>query len=323
MKTAFYFVGAAAAALLAATTAAAQFVPQPEPSNMSAPRMPEQYWAAKPTTPTPYTAPNKVHWKLSEILASHRGQTDWVQPLVRNAEQEADYISLGVGKKTKPMMYGDDRVTWIVQDGAMRVSVEGREPFIATKGFMVSIPFRNVYSIETVGDKPSLRFEVRTTGSVPLYPASVTPDPYPGRTYVKVTGTPGPAKIGTGGSENPLYVDFLKDIAVGDKPHNAKFVWDDNFTSNILRGRAAASVPPDTALGHFHVDWTEFWFIMEGKIGYKIEGFPYFETEQGDVVTAAEGRWHRAGNSPNSPMSTRIPFNPRPPILHNFEPPAH
>jgi hypothetical protein len=37
------------------------------------------------------------------------------------------------------------------------------------------------------------------------------------------------------------------------------------------------------------------------------------------VMTAAQGRWHRAGNDPSAPWSTRVPFNPRPPILHNFD----
>ncbi len=315
---AIVYLGAAVAALLTASTAAAQFMPQNEPMPVSAPKMPEQFWSPKPTTSTPYAAPNRVHWKLKEILAAHRGQTDWVQPLVRNPEQEADYVSLGAGKKTKAKMYADDRVVWIVQDGAMKVSIAGAEPFTATKGFMVSVPFRHLYTIETVGDKPSLRFEVRQAHALPLYPLSESPDAVPGRTYMKVTGQPGPANIGT---SNPLYVDFNKQIAVGDQTYGGKFVWDDHWTSNILRGKAAP-VPPATNRGHFHVDWTEFWFIMEGKIGYQIEGFPYFEADQGDVVTAAQGRWHRAGNSPLTPMSTRIPFNPRPPILHNFEPPA-
>ncbi|RAK51275.1 cupin domain-containing protein [Phenylobacterium deserti] len=318
---AIFKLGAAVAALLTAgamaTGAAAQFTPQKEDMPTTAQSMPQEYWAPKPTTATPYRAPNKAHWKLSEILASHRGKTDWTQPIIRNAEQEADYISLGVGKKTKARMYADDRVVWIVQDGAMRVTIEGMEPFVATKGFMVSVPFRHAYSMETVGDKPSLRFEVRQTGSIPLYPLTETPDPYPGRTYVRARGTPGPAVL----TENPIAVDFFKQIASGNEPYNGKFVWDDHWTTNILRGKEQA-MPPATNKGHFHVDWTEFWFVMEGRIGYLIEGVPYFEAEPGDIVTAAEGRWHRAANAPGAPMSTRIPFNPRPPILHNWEP-AH
>ena len=304
---------AAVVALLAAP-ASAQFAGREDPMPVTAPKLADAYWSAKPTKPTPYVAPNKVHWKLSEILAAHRGQSDWVQPIIRNPEQDADYISLGAGKKTKRRMYADDRVVWIVQDGAMRVSIDGVEPFVATKGFMVNVPFRHFYSIETVGDKPSLRFEVRQAGSPPLYPADETPDPFPGRTYMKVTGSPGPAKDR---DTNPIYVDFWKQIGNSDKPYNGKFVWDDHFTSNILRGKAQP-IAPATNRGHFHVDWTEFWFVMEGKIGYQIEGYPYFEAEQGDIVTAQKGRWHRPSAAPDAPISTRIPFNPRPVILHNF-----
>lgn len=316
------YLATTAAVAFFATTASAQFVPVNKPP-VNGPRMEQQFWAPKPTALPPYVAPNKPIWRLSEILAAHKGQSDWTQPVVRNRQQESDYISLGVGKSTKPKFYADDRIVFVIWDGTAKVTIDGVEPFTATKGFMVSVPFRHVYSIENVGDKPVLRFEVRHTGELPLYPTSVTPDPLPGITYMKVTGTPGPALIGNKPDDNPIYVDFFKDVAVGDKPSNAKFVWDDNFTSNILRGKGGP-VAPDSNKGHFHADWTEFWLIMEGKIGYKLEGMDYFVADPGDVVTAVQGRWHRAGNDPSAPMSTRIPFNPRPQILHNFDiaPPA-
>ena len=314
MKSKLY-LAAAAMALLVPMAASAQFLGTNEEKTTSN-AYPQNFWSAKPTKMTPYVAPNRPHWKLSEILASHKGQTDWVQPIVRNREQEADYISMGAGGKTKRQFFADDRMIFIVQSGAIRVTIEGTAPFTATKGFFVNVPFRHMYTLETTSSTPSLRFEVRAAGSPPLYALTETPDAYPGRTYVKVRGTPGPAKE----DSNPLYVDYMKEFNGSEKAYGDKFVWDDHFTSNILRGKAAASVPPDTALGHFHVDFTEFWFIMEGKIGIKIEGMPYFTTEPGDIMNAAQGRWHRAGNDPGAPWSTRVPFNPRPPILHNFEP---
>jgi mannose-6-phosphate isomerase-like protein (cupin superfamily) len=204
---------------------------------------------------------------------------------------------------------------FIVQSGALRVTIEGTLPFTATKGFMVNVPARHIYALETVGDAPSLRFEARQAGAPPLYPGSEEPTPYPGRVYVKARGTPG---AWADRETNPIYFDFLKNVADG-KPIGGAFIRDDHFVANLVRGKGVP-VPPDSNKGHFHVNATEFWFIMEGKLGYKIEGFPYFEADQGDVVTAAKGRWHRATNSPNSPISTRIPINPRPPILHNFEP---
>lgn len=303
-----------AVAMLTPVSAPAQFVGQ-ENMAVTRPDMPGQYWAPKPTVPTPYVAPNKPHWKLSEILAAHKGQSDWVQPLVRNKDQEADYIAMGPGRKTKAKMWPDDRLVFIVWDGSIKVSIDGYEPFVATKGFLVNVPFRHLYTLENVGATAALRFEVRHNGSEPVYPASEKPDPVPGMTYVKVTERPGPAKEK---DSNPIYVDYMKEFYGTNKSYGGKFVWDDDFTSNILRGRGAP-VPPDSNKGHFHIGWTEFWFIMEGHIGMKVEGLPYFVCDPGDVMIAAQGRWHRAGDDPSAPWSTRIPFNPRPPILHNYE----
>ena len=187
------FLATIAAPLLMPLPVSAQFLGQEE-LPVTKPEMTGQFWAAKPTNMTPYVAPNRPHWKLSEILAAHKGQSDWVQALVRNKDQEADYISMGAGEKTKMKMWPDDRLVFIVWSGSIKVSIDGYEPFTATKGFMVNVPFRHMYALENVGSTPALRFEVRETGSTPVYPASETPDPAPGMTYVKVTEQPGPAK---------------------------------------------------------------------------------------------------------------------------------
>ena len=310
-----YFLTVAAVALLLPGAASAQFLGKEE-NPVTSNRMEGVYWGPKPATMTPYVAPNKPVWRLKEILAAHKGQTDWVQPIIRNKDQVADYISMGAGVTTKKKMWPDDRIIFIVWDGSIKVSIEGYEPFVATKGFMVNVPFRHLYTLENVGSTPALRFEVRQNGSEPLYPEDVQPDPIKGVNYVKVKASPGPAKEK---DSNPIYVDYMKELNGTDKRYGGKFVWDDHFTSNILRGTAAKEVPPDTSKGHFHIGWTEFWFVMEGSIGIKIEGVPYFKTEFGDIITAAQGRWHRAGNDPSAPWSTRIPINPRPPIMHNFD----
>ena len=43
--------------------------------------------------------------------------------MVRNPEQDADYVSLGAGKKTKPRFFADDRIMFIVWDGSLRVTI--------------------------------------------------------------------------------------------------------------------------------------------------------------------------------------------------------
>src|SRR5690349_7585887 len=92
MKSKF-MIAAAAIALLMPLAASAQFLGKNEEKTTSN-AYPQNSLSPKPTKLNPYVAPNKPHWKLSEILASHRGQTDWVQPIVRNKHQEADYISM-------------------------------------------------------------------------------------------------------------------------------------------------------------------------------------------------------------------------------------
>ena len=67
-------------------------------------------WAAKPVPPTVYESPNRLIWRLSEILAAHQGQASWRLPVVKTRDFEADWISMAPGEKTKTVFYADDRV---------------------------------------------------------------------------------------------------------------------------------------------------------------------------------------------------------------------
>jgi len=312
MKARLLFAACALAVL--AGPAAAQFLGD-SGADVVEPRMIGKFWASKPTIMSPYVAPNRPHWKLSEILLAHKGESDWIQPIIRNKDQVADYISMSPGARTKLMMWPDDRIIFIVWGGSLKVSIEGYPAFVATKGFMVNVPYRHMYTLESVGTEPALRFEVRQNGATPIYPADVKPDPIPGRKYVLVTERPGQPKIEP---TNPIYLDYMKVFNGTNKAYGGKFVRDDHFLCNILRGKGEP-VPPDSDKGHFHIGWNEFWFVMEGRIGLKLEGEKYFTAEPGDVLLATEGRFHRLGDDPSAPWSTRVPINPRPPILHNFE----
>ena len=74
-------------------------------------------------------------------------------------------------KRPVPQFYGDDRTVWVVWGGKIRFTIKGQQPFVATKGFLVQVPLRVPYSMETVGDEPSLRFEVTRGGRIlPSYP---------------------------------------------------------------------------------------------------------------------------------------------------------
>ena len=271
-------------------------------------------WSPKPTHPGGWTAPNRPHWKLSDILARHAHQQDWSDTIVHGEFFTARYVSMGPGKSTEPMLYADDRVVWIVQSGQIRFSIDGQEPFVASKGFLVEVPYRTVYKLQTVGDAPSLRFEVTATGAAPVFPINETPAPLAGKQYVKVStyghGHYDPA--------NQPYLDFNK-VIVKDGTRPGAFVSDDKTFVNVIRGHGTPP-PPSSNLGHFHLDFDEFWFILEGQIDYQIEGVPFFSATEGDVVYAPKGRWHRASSGGES-MSTRVAINPRPDGMHNFQPP--
>ena len=270
--------------------------------------------APKPAQLTPYTAPHKPHWKLSEILAQNAGKPSWAETIVDDAHLKAQYISMAPGESTPTRFYADNPAWWVVQDGQIRFTIEGQEPLIASKGFLVQVPYRTPYRMETVGDSPSLRFEVTVAGASILYPADGKPAPVQGVQFapVRFSGK------GSYSERNRPYLDFIGQVVNGGQRAGA-FVTDDRGFANIIRGRGAAP-PPDTDKGHFHLDYAEFWFILEGQIDYLIEGMPFFSAQQGDIVYVPKGRYHRASFGGQG-MATRLAINGYPQGLHNYQDP--
>ncbi len=271
---------------------------------------PPTAWAPKAVHPTGWVAPMKPVWRLSEMLAAHKGQTDWTEPIVNDNYLHADYISMGPGKKTPRRFNADTREWWIIQDGQIRFTIEGQEPFVASKGFMVQVPYRNLYSMETVGDKPSLRFEANIAGATKDYPGDEKPPDVPGVEFTKITV----ASKGKYENGNNPFFDF-NDVISG-KVRSNNFVKDDRAVVNIIRGKGGPDPGPATN-GHFHLSSSEFWFIMEGKIRYAMETQPTFIAEQGDVVYAPIGMWHLASPAGDG-MSTRIPMNGYVDLAHHY-----
>src|SRR5580698_10960812 len=170
-------------------------------------------WAPVPAQPATWVAPNRPLWKLADLLAQHKGQANWTQTVVSDSLLHADYISMASGGKTPRQFHPDTRAWWIVQDGQIRFSIEGQEPFVASKGYLVQVPYRNVFSMETVGDKPSLRLEVNIGEAKTMYPADETPPDTPGIDFVKV-------RISGKGKYDPKnkpFVDFNQVVAGTDK----------------------------------------------------------------------------------------------------------
>ena len=159
-------------ALLAVTILASSFVAG---AAMAQRVPPMTAWAPQPKTLAPFTTPNKLIKTLPEILGRHKKQKSWTETEVLTRDYIGQYIQMAPGDKTRTQFWADDRVFWVVESGAVRVTIEGQEPFVATKGFLVQVPYRVPYSMETVGDEPALRFEMRASYELPSYPVSETP----------------------------------------------------------------------------------------------------------------------------------------------------
>jgi mannose-6-phosphate isomerase-like protein (cupin superfamily) len=269
-------------------------------------------WAPVPTKANPWIAPNKPHTKLADLLASHKGKANWREPIVRDALLTADYVQMAPGAKTARQFQPDSPIWWIVQDGQVRFTIEGQEPFVATKGFLVQVPYRNVYQLEVAGNGPALFLEVKVADSPTMYPADETPVPVPGMEFVKVRIS---GKASYSDTVRP-FLDFNGAVAA-DKRVAGAFVSDPRAFANVIRGMPQVNDPNDK--GHFHEVSAEFWFILEGTINYRIGELPIFDAAQGDVVFVPKQMWHRARHG-GTGYSTRLAMNGYPQLLHNYQP---
>jgi mannose-6-phosphate isomerase-like protein (cupin superfamily) len=276
-------------------------------------------WAPLPVEPNEWIAPNKPLTRLSELRSKHEGQQNWAETVVSDNLFRADYISMAPGAKTPRRFHPDNRAWWVVEDGQIRFTIEGQEPFVASKGFLVQVPHRLSYSMETVGDRPSLRLEVTVANSNTMYPIDETPTPVAGVKYVRAQVA---MVKGSYDKANVPYIDYNQTIAgnAKPKPNQDQFIGDSHGIANIIRGdpktQPAARVEDK---GHLHETGPEFWFILEGQMEFKIGSVPVFVADQGDVVYAPAKTWHRirfAGSS----MATRLAIVGYP-NSHVFQPP--
>ena len=276
-----------------------------------APQQDRLVWAPVPSTPNGWIAPNKPHTKLADLLAAHKGQASWREPIVRDTLLRADYVQMAPGTKTSRQFQPDSPIWWVVQSGEVRFTIEGQDGFTANKGFLVQVPYRNIYQLEAVGMAPALFFEVKVADSPTMYPADEVPVPEPGMTFVKVRIS---GKANYSDTVRP-FLDFHGKIAAGQRVAGA-FVSDPRAFANVIRGMPQEDNPKDK--GHFHEASAEFWFILEGTINYNIGDLPIFDAAQGDVVFVPKQMWHRAHHG-GTGYSTRLAMNGYPQLLHNFQ----
>jgi mannose-6-phosphate isomerase-like protein (cupin superfamily) len=286
-------------------------------------------WTPKPVALAPYKAPNKPRTTIAEVrakIAPANQSKTWHQKVVSDQHLQASWVQLAIGDESPAMFISDTRAAFIVWEGEVEFTIGNgttqspTSTFIATKSSMVQVPARTQFKMRNVGAVPSLHFEVFTADAKITYPraAPSLPKPSSGMTWALTRQDPGAEALnnystnGTTLASNVTHRNFLA------APAAFAFVTSPGLFVNAIRGSAPnCNMQSPTALGHRHVNYGEFWFIMEGQIQYNLEGMPGFVSEAGDIVYVPAGRFHSAANyCPGS--DTRIAINPFPTGTHNW-----
>jgi hypothetical protein len=262
-------------------------------------------WAAQKNGETPYKAPNKPIWHIADILKAHKGQARWEQKVVLTRDVDARYVQMAPGDKSKCQFYADDRAWGWVYSGQVKVTIDGQEPKVIGKGWAFNVAPRLAYCLETVGDAPVVFYRATPAGQLPSFPESETPTPVPGYHYVKGMTT-------SAGSYDALNLPFFNVDEYGDSTKTGgRFLHDGHTCANLNVGQPLTELPPSTQWGHFHENMVEFWVDVYGKLDVLISGIGLVEGSYGDVISANEGRWHRATAAPNSGKMIRLAQTPR------------
>ena len=253
--------------------------------------VPTIVWAPKPVNTPGYTGIQKPWIKVADLKAKHKGQATWRELLVNDGRLTAEYFSAAPGTKTPRRLHPDTREWFAIVEGEVRVEIEGQEPFTAARGSLVNIPRQTIYSVETIGTSPSLRFAVNVAGARTLYPEDAkTPSADPGSAWMKVRLNRTPGRYD---EFNQPHLNIHQAAAKNEKYSGGRFVRDDKSEMLVIYGHEQNMAPLDPGdKGHFHAESAEFWLVFSGKIRYAFEGQQPFIASEGDVVYVPSGTWH-------------------------------
>ena len=278
------------------------------------------FWAPKPPSLTPYVAPQRPHTSLADLREKHKGAPEWHEVIVDDDYLNAVYISSAAGSKTPRRLHPDTREWWVVMDGQIRFTIEGQQPFVASKGWLVQVPYRTPYALETIGDKPSLRFEVNVAHAKTLYPRDEKPPKIAGFDWQLIKLPQPPGAYDRGNKPYVVFDEIARTFEQQPKKNGLyRFINDDRAVGNVIYGYEKdlpAAKPGDR--GHYHAECAEFWIILAGQIRYKIEGQEPFIAELGDVVYVPKFTYHMPRFYGPAP-SCRLAMNGFPEIGHLFD----
>jgi mannose-6-phosphate isomerase-like protein (cupin superfamily) len=251
---------------------------------------PQETWWVLKGTPGQYGA-NRPHVKAADIKARHSGESTWADVVVDDDNFHAEYRSAAPGTTISPRLHPDTREFFAVLEGQLRVTLGGQPaPILATRGSIVNIPRKTLYSVEVIGTAPAVWVDANQQRFETLYPAAgPAPAPMAGRTTMKVALDMSPAPYT--GNNRPHF--NLLEAERDPKYHGGAVVQDEHMWAAFLCGYEKDLPAYDPAdKGHFHADTAEWWVILQGHIRHNIETVGDFTSSEGDVVYAPTSTWH-------------------------------
>jgi quercetin dioxygenase-like cupin family protein len=255
--------------------------------------VPTAVWAPKPMPTPAYPAGQRAWTRLTDVKAAHKNQSDWRELIVDDGRLTGEYVAALPGTKVARRLHPDTREWFAVVEGEVRVEIEGQPPFTATRGSLVNIPRQTIYSLETVGDKPSLRFMVNVAHAKTLFPRDSAEPPQAspaGTSWVAATLN---RTAGQYDQFNQPHLNIHEAASRNEKYAGGRFVRDDKSEMLVLYGYEKNLPPLDPGdKGHFHAESAEFWLVFTGQIRYAFEGQQPFIASEGDVVYVPAGTWH-------------------------------
>jgi quercetin dioxygenase-like cupin family protein len=238
--------------------------------------------------------------KLSDLKARHKTESSWREVIVDDGRLTGEYVLAPPGTMVGKRLHPDTREWFAVVEGEVRVSIEGQEPFTATRGSLVNIPRQTMYSLETTGTTPSLRWIVNVARAKTLYPSDVQPPAASaGTAWVATTINRRPGEYD---QFNQPHLNIHETAAKNPKYTGGRFVRDDKSEMLVIYGYEK-NLPPFDAndKGHFHAESAEMWLVFAGQIRYAFEGQAPFVASEGDIVYVPANTWHATRFSGEAP----------------------
>ncbi|MCC6362409.1 MAG: hypothetical protein IT165_02740 [Bryobacterales bacterium] len=263
---------------------------------------PRVFYFPKPVAPTPYLAPMKPLTRLADLKAKHYGNSNWSELVIDDGNSRAYVISAAPGSKVARHLFPDSPAWWVVQEGRIRFEIEtpqGWQKFEARKGSYVFAPERHLHSLEVVGNKPAIRFEVTLAAATPVFDAPPANVGNGVIEYIPVTLSTGPNPDDVpnkSGKGDRIHVN-IEDL---EAAHRGQSAWSEpaqrknRVRGNFIYGHARDNPKRGPGYrGHMHADFAEFWIVLRGQLQWIMEGIDHpLLASEGDIVYAPPKRFH-------------------------------